>query len=151
MYPQWNHRLNSGVSKVNARRKTKAAACLLAIFHHVHQDSRHQAILSKCTASEFLQSLQSSDELKMYAWVEIFLVCIIIITLKGNSYNFKMRRLILGIIYQEDFTTFARVQVCIHSHNFCHLSLFSISSAEGAKIQSVLSDNRKPKRPLIVH
>lgn len=129
---------------------TKAAVRLLAIFHHVHQDSRHQAILSKCTASEFLQSLQSSDELKMYAWVEIFLVCIIIITLKGNSYNFKMRWFILGIIYQEDFTTFARVRVCIR-HNFCHLSLFSVLSAEGAKIQSVLSDNRKPKRPLIVH
>lgn len=47
----------------------KAHVRLLAIFHHVHQDSRHPAILSKCTASEFLQSLQSSDELKMYAWV----------------------------------------------------------------------------------
>lgn len=52
----------------------------------------HQAILSECITSEFLQSLQSSDELKMYAWMEIILVYIIIITLKGKLISFQERR-----------------------------------------------------------
>lgn len=69
MYLEWNHRLHSGVSKAKIRRNKKRVWGLLVIFHHVRQDSRHPAILSKCTASEFLQRLQSSDELKMYAWV----------------------------------------------------------------------------------
>lgn len=50
----------------------------------------------------------------------------------------------------KDFNTSARVQMYIH-RNLGHLALFSISSVWGAKIQSVLSDNHKPKRPLIVH
>lgn len=60
-----------GICKAKKKKlaQLKAQVGLLVIFHHVHQDSRHPAILSKCTASEFLQSLQSSDELKMYAWV----------------------------------------------------------------------------------
>lgn len=49
-------------------------ALSLAIFLYVRQGSMRQAILSKCITSEFLQSLQSSDELKMYAWMEIILV-----------------------------------------------------------------------------
>lgn len=48
----------------------------------------------------FLQSLQSTDKLKMYAWVEIILVYIIIITLKGNL---KRGVLLLRIIYLRDF------------------------------------------------
>lgn len=75
----------------------------LAIFLYVHQDSMHQAILSKCITSEFLQSLQSSDKLKMYAWMEIILVYIIIITLKGNSYRFKRGELFLRIIFLKNF------------------------------------------------
>lgn len=70
MYLEWNHRLRSGVSEAKENpAQQKAQVGLLVIFQRVHQDSRHPAILSKCTASESLQSLQSSDELKMYAWV----------------------------------------------------------------------------------
>ena len=70
---------------------TTGLALSLAICSYVHQDSMHQAILSKCTASEFVLSVQSSDELKMYAWMEIILVYIIIITL-GKPISFEERR-----------------------------------------------------------
>lgn len=51
--------------------------------------SMHKAVLSNCITSEMVQSLQSSDELKMHAWMEILLAFIITITLKGNLDNFK--------------------------------------------------------------
>lgn len=108
----------------------KAHVRLLAIFHHVHQDSRHPAILSKCTASEFLQSLQSSDELKMYAWVGNIFGVHHNNNLKGKFICFfrekKTRWVIFGIIYQEGFSTLARgCSRCASAANFCRRSLFS--------------------------
>ncbi len=63
----------------------------------------HQAILSECITSEFLHSLQSSDELKMYAWMDIILVYIIIITLKGKLISFQERRDICKNYLSEGF------------------------------------------------
>lgn len=89
----------------------------------------HQAILSKCITSEFLQSLQSSDKLKMYAWMEIILVYIIIITLKGNPYNLKGGGLFVRIIFLKDFNSSVRVVSALQTSKrsiLGHLVLFAV-------------------------
>lgn len=62
-------------------------ALSLAIFLYVRQGSIRQAILSKCLTREFLQSLQSSVELEIYARMGIISVLrqVIIIILKGYT------------------------------------------------------------------
>lgn len=112
------------------RAQQKAYVGLLVIFHHVHQDSRHPAILSKCTASEFLQSLQSSDELKMYAWVGNIFGVHHNNNLKGIFFFKKEKKttrwVILGRIYQEAFSALGRgCSRCVSAANFCRRSLFS--------------------------
>lgn len=72
----------------------------------------YQAILSKCITSEFLHSLQSSDELKMYAWIGIVSECIIITPFKGNSSNFKGAELLLRFICPGDLNT-SGVDACL--------------------------------------
>lgn len=89
----------------------------------------HQAILSECITSEFLQSLQSSDELKMYAWMEIILVYIIIITFKGNLYHFKRGGIFVRIIFPKDFNRSVRVVSALQTSNrriLGHLAMFSV-------------------------
>lgn len=66
------------------------------------RDSRHPAILSKCTATEFLQSLQSSDELKMDAWVGNMLGVHHNNNLKGKFFFVSNKKKETGGSYEEE-------------------------------------------------
>lgn len=97
------------VSKAELR---TGPALSLAVFPYLHQDAAHGAILGKCTTREFLQSLHSSPELKMYARMVIMLVYIIIITSKGNPYHFEKRVICENYLAKKGFYGFIESGIC---------------------------------------